>query len=833
MPQKTVKVAKNIESEAPKVENIKDRLISVEMQESYLDYAMSVIVSRALPDVRDGLKPVHRRILYAMWSLGLKSNGKFRKSATVVGEVLGKYHPHGDSAVYESMVRLAQYFSMRYPLVNGQGNFGSMDGDSAAAMRYTEAKLESISDNLLLDLEKNTVEFRDNYDGSQQEPTVLPAKLPQLLLNGTMGIAVGMATNIPPHNLSELIGGIGHLIDNPDATVEDLMEFIKGPDFPTGGILYNTEDIKKAYSTGRGGMVMRGRTDIEEKKNGTFQIVITEIPYQMNKATFLEKIAGLVKDKKIEGIRDLRDESNKDGVRVVVELKKDSYPKKILNQLFSQTGLQTSFNLNMLALIDGIQPRVLNLKMVLEEYIKHRQNVVTRRTQFELDKAKERAHILEGLMLALNKIDAIITTIKKSKDRAEAKINLVKKFKLSERQADAILEMKLSQLANLERIRLETELKDKKEIIKRLEAILKSPKKILEIIKTELKEIDDKHGDERKTQIVPNGVDRFSQEDLIPNEAALIIVTKSGYIKRLPPDTFKIQARGGKGIIGLTTKEDDVVDIILNTNTHQDLLFFSTKGKVFRLKAYEVPVASRTSKGQSLVNFLQLAPNEKVSAVLQMSEKQKIDYLTMVTREGTIKKTNLKDFHNIRRSGLIAIKLRGEDLLEWVKPTNVKDEVFITTAGGQAIRFKEDDLRPMGRNASGVRGVRLKKGDHVVAMNTVTEQDKKDKVCSLVVTERGLGKMTPVKDYRIQSRGGSGIRTAKVTAKNGPVVWSTVISPDKLPETVEGDLLMVSDRGQVIRLPLASVPTTGRDTQGVRLMRFKNENDRVASVALI
>lgn len=831
----TKKIEKNLPVVVPAGGIIKDRLISEEMRESYLDYAMSVIVSRALPDVRDGLKPVHRRILYAMWNMGLKSSAKFRKSAAVVGEVLGKYHPHGDQAVYESMVRLAQDFSMRYQLVWGQGNFGSMDGDGAAAQRYTEAKLKKISDELLLDLEKNTVDFTPNYDGSHQEPRVLPAKLPTLLLNGTMGIAVGMSTNIPPHNLVELVNGIIHLIDNPNANVDDITQFILGPDFPTGGIIYNKEDIKQAYATGKGGVVLRAKTEIEETDKG-FQIIVSEIPYQMNKASLLEKIAGLVKDKKIEGIRDLRDESNKDGVRVVIELKKDAYPKKILNQLFSQTGLQTTFHFNILALIDGIQPRVLTLKMVLEEYIKHRQNVVTRRTQFELDKAKDRAHILEGLMLALNKIDAVIKTIKASRDRSEAKVKLINKFKLSEKQAEAILEMKLSQLANLERLKIEIELKDKKKIIKELTELLKNPKKILKVIKDELQEIKEKFGDERKTKIIAHDVGSFNQEDLIPDESTIIVITKDGYIKRLPPETFKTQGRGGKGVIGLITKEEDIVEHLFTTTTHEDLLFFTSKGRVFQLKAYEVPVASRIAKGQSIVNFLQLAPQEKVSAVLHLPKQHNFKYLTMITQHGTIKKCQLEDFKNIRRSGLIAIKLKGNDLLDWVKPLRDKEEIMIISAAGKSIRFKEKDIRCIGRSAAGVRGIRLKANDVVVGMNIITETKKKVGTKVLIVTANGFGKMTDIRQYRLQSRGGSGIKTAKITSKNGKLVWAYVCIPDKLPESRvlgTGDLLIISDKGQVIRLPLKSVPSTGRDTQGVRLMRFKEKSDEVASVTLV
>ncbi len=618
--------------------NISDRLISDEVQQSYLDYAMSVIVSRALPDVRDGMKPVHRRVLYAMWDIGLRANAKFRKSANVVGEVMAKYHPHGDSAIYETMVRMAQDFSLRYPLVKGQGNFGSMDGDSAAAMRYTEAKLSAIAEEMLFDIDKNTVDFIPNYDGAHKEPKVLPAKLPNLLINGAQGIAVGMATTIPPHNLTEIVDGTLHLIDNPDCEIEDLLKFIKGPDFPTGGIIYNINDLKTAYATGRGGIVCRAKTNIEETKTGMFRIIVTEVTYQTNKATLLEKIAELVKDKRIEGIKDLRDESNKDGVRVVIELKKDAYPKKILNQLFKHTQLQEAFHFNMLALVDGIQPKVLNLKSILEEYIKHRQIIVTRRTQFDLDKAKDRAHILEGLVLALAHIDEIIATIKKSKDKEEAKINLIKKFKLSDRQAVAILEMRLQQLANLEKLKIEAELKEKQKIIKELEAILKSPAKILSIIKDELIELREKFGQPRRTQIVAHGVDSFTMEDLVPNEETIIMVTSDGYIKRLPPDTFKTQSRGGKGVIGLTTKEEDAIEHIFLTSTHNDILFFTTKGRVFQLKCYDVPQASRTAKGQALVNFLQLSQSEKVSAIVPSSEIKGDKILLMVTEKGIIKK---------------------------------------------------------------------------------------------------------------------------------------------------------------------------------------------------
>ncbi|OGF22256.1 DNA gyrase subunit A [Candidatus Falkowbacteria bacterium RIFCSPHIGHO2_02_FULL_42_9] len=802
------------------------------MRKSYLDYAMSVIVSRALPDVRDGLKPVHRRILYAMWSIGLRAGARFRKSATVVGEVLGKYHPHGDTAVYDSMVRMAQDFSMRYTLVRGQGNFGSMDGDSAAAMRYTEAKLSAIAEELMFDIEKNTVNFIPNFDGSQQEPLVMPAKLPNLLLNGTMGIAVGMATNIPPHNLRELTDAITHLISNPEATVEDLMQFVKGPDFPTGGVIYNQKDILQAYATGKGGIVMRGGAEAVENKNGLWQIIISEIPYQVNKATLVEKIADLVKDKKIEGIKDLRDESDKDGVRVVVDLKKDAYPKKILNSLFKMTQLQETFHVNMLALVDGIQPKVLTLKMVLEEYIKHRVEVVKRRTKFDLDKARERAHILEGLMIALNNIDAVIKIIKAAKDKEAAKVNLMKKFKLSERQTLAILDMKLATLANLERLKIANELKEKRTLIKDLESILKSSAKIKEIIKKEIKDLAEKFGDDRKTKIVAHGVKEFSVEDLVPNEEAVVMMTRDGYIKRTTPDTFKVQGRGGKGVIGLTTKEEDMVDFMFTTLTHNDLLFFTTKGRVFQLKAYEIPQATRTAKGTPIVNFLQLAGGEKITSVLPLDKLAKSKYLFFATEKGLVKKVEIDAFANVRRSGLIAIKIKDDDKLIWTKPTAGDDHIQLVTAMGQAIRFKENDVRDMGRNAAGVRGIRLKKqGDAVVGMGIIkNDKEKIKKYQLLAISEHGFGKRSAVGLYKVQGRGGSGVKTAKVTAKTGKLINAFIVNA----ETMEAkDIIIISEKGQVIRLPFKSVNQLGRDTQGVRLMRFKEESDKVACVTWV
>ncbi|MBT4516851.1 MAG: DNA gyrase subunit A [Candidatus Komeilibacteria bacterium] len=809
--------------------NVEPLSIVEEMETSYIDYAMSVIVSRALPDVRDGLKPVHRRILYAMWTIGLKHNAKFRKSATVVGEVLGKYHPHGDAAVYASMVRMAQDFAMRYQLVNGQGNFGSVDGDSAAAMRYTEAKLQAIAEELMFDIEKNTVDFVPNYDGSHKEPRVMPAKLPNLLLNGTTGIAVGMATSIPPHNLGELIDAITLLIDNPKTTIEDLMEIVKGPDFPTGGIIYSIEDIKTAYATGRGGIAMRGEAEIIEPKAGQYQIVISSIPFQVNKANMLEKIAQLVKDKKLEGIKDLRDESDKDGIRVVVDLKKDAYPNKILNNLYKHTQLQEKFHVNMLALIDGIQPRVLTLQSILEEYIKHRQTVVTRRTQFELDKAKDRAHILEGLKKALDKIDAVIKLIRASKDKEVAKLNLMKKFKLSERQAVAILEMKLQSLANMERKRLEDELKEKKKLIKELESILNSKKRVLSIIKKELKEIRDKFADERKTKVVKGAIGKMNTKDLIPNEATVVTMTHDGYVKRLSPETFRTQGRGGKGVIGLTTKEQDEVQIFMSTSTHADLLFFTTKGRVFQLKAYEVPQQSRTSKGQNIVNFLQLSPEEKVSSIIQSEDFKVFKYFVMLTKQGVIKRVEVSQFDNVRRSGLIAMKLKGDDVLNWVRPSSGKDDIILATAKGQAIRFKEKNVRAMGRGASGVRAIRLKKDDVIIGIDLIPDGKAASDEQLMVVMANGFGKRTSVASYKVQGRGGSGIKTAQVTTKTGDIASAKIVSTRIETE----DIIIISKKGQVIRMPIKSVNVLGRATQGVRLMKFKDPDDKVSSVTFI
>lgn len=808
--------------ELAKIGKIAPRPIVTEMEASYLDYAMSVIVSRALPDARDGLKPVHRRILYAMNELGLKSTAKFRKCALVVGDVLGKYHPHGDSAVYEALVRMAQDFSMRYPTIHGQGNFGSIDGDGAAAMRYTEAKMARFADELLQDIDKDTVNFMPNYDATRKEPMVMPAKLPHLLLNGTVGIAVGMATNIPPHNLGELVDASVHLMDHPDATVEELLEFVQGPDFPTGGIVYNKEAIKQAYLTGRGSIVVRAKAQIEEVK-GRYVIRVSEIPYQVNKSTMIEKMANLVQDKAIDGISDIRDESDRTGIRIIVELKKDSYPQKVLNQLFKHTDLQTSFGYNMIALDGGLQPRLLNLQEALELFIAHRREVVRRRVTFDRDRAKERAHILEGLSIALNDIDKVIQTIKKSETKEIAKENLVKKFKLSEIQADAILQMRLQTLAGLERKKIEDELAEKKKFIAECEAILKDPKKIDKIIKTELLEIKEAYGDPRRTTIVKHDVGDFSAKDTIPNAPMIVTLTQTGYVKRLSPMQFRAQQRGGKGVKGMTTKEEDEVLSLLHVMNHDDLLFFTNTGRVFKLPTYELPQGSRVAKGQAIVNLLQLQPEERVTAILRAQMEGK-KFLFMVTREGTVKRTELSEFENIRRSGLIAQKMPAGDELRWVVETDGKNEIILLTQKGKAIRFKEDDVRPMGRAAAGVRGVKLGTGDRVVEAAAITDP-KKSKL--LVVMENGLGKMTPVEQYRFQGRGGTGVKAAQLTAKTGDIVGGCV-----LEEGAEGDLLCLSKQGQAIRMELKDIPSLGRATQGVIIMRL-NGRDKVATVSVV
>jgi DNA gyrase subunit A len=804
------------EKQIGKIEN---REITEELKESYLDYAMSVIVSRALPDVRDGLKPVQRRILWAMWETGLKAGVKYRKSAAVVGEVLKSYHPHGDLSVYDAMARMAQDFSLRYPLIDGQGNWGSIDGDNQAAMRYTECRLSKISEELLYDIEKETVDWQSNYDGSVQEPKVLPAKLPHLLLNGTSGIAVGMATSIPPHNLHEVIDAVLYIIDNPKVAAKDILNFIKGPDFPTGGIIYDKKAIADAYSSGRGPITVRAKAEIQERAKNQLNIIVTEIPYQVNKSELIIKIASLVQEKKIEGVKDLRDESDREGMRIVVELKSDVSAQKILNQLFKYTDLQKNFNLNMIALAGGIQPQTMSLKDILEFYIEHRKQVVRRRAEFELKKAKERAHILEGLAKALSVIDKIIETIKKSKDRDEARENLIKKFKLTEIQANAILDMKLATLAALERKKIEDELAEKMKLIKELEILLKSPQKILKIIKDELAELKEKYKGDRRTQIVSSGLKEFKEEDLVPLEETVIVMTADGYIKRMPPQTFKSQKRGGRGLIGSEVGEEDFLSHFISANTHDNILFFTDKGRAFQTKVYEIPVGTRTSKGKLVQNFLEIPSDENVNAIVNYPHGSK-DFLVMVTKGGVIKKTALEEFESVRRTGIIAIGLKQGDALKWIKLSSGKDEIILATVKGQAIRFKESQLRPMGRGAAGVTAIRLKKDDFVAGLDIIKESKK-----LLVVTENGFAKQTPLKEYRIQSRGGSGIKAAKITAKTGFIVAIQIIGEEE-------ELLALSSKGQIIRTKISAIRTAGRATSGVKIMKLK-EKDKVMGVVIL
>lgn len=805
------------------VVGVENQTLESVMEHSFLRYSMSVIVDRALPDVRDGLKPVHRRILYSMNQNGNRSSAKFVKSARIVGDVMGKYHPHGDSAIYNSMVRLAQPWSLRYPLIQGQGNFGSMDGDEAAAMRYTEARMAKLADEMLADIDKDTIDFRDNFDGSEQEPVVLPAKVPNLLLNGQIGIAVGMATNIPPHNLGELVDATIELIDNKEATIDDLLKHVKGPDFPTGATVYGGAPMKQAYTTGRGSVTMRAVTNIEETKKGRHQIVITEVPYGVNKATLIEKIAELVKDKKISGISDLRDETARGKVRVVVELKKDAYPKKLLNQLYKMTALQTSFSYNMLSLIDGIQPSILGLQEMLQQFVSHRQKVVRRRTEFELRKAQERAHILEGYKIALDHIDEVIKTIRASKTTNDAESALIKKFKLSAIQAKAILAMQLRRLTGLEREAVENELKELKELIKKLESILADEQEILKIIKTELLEMKEKYGDERRSKIINQELGQFSDEELIPDESVVVVLTSENYIKRTLVSEYRRQHRGGKGKRGMTTKEQDIIEQLVPASTHDWLLFFTNKGRVFRLKAYEIPASSLAAKGVAVVNLLQLQPEEKITSIIKIDkdDKNQEGYLFMSTAKGTVKKTALKDYANIRTSGLIAIRLDDGDELRWIQRTTGDNDVIISTSFGQAIRFKESDARPMGRAARGVRGIRLRPGDIVVGMD-VAHEDKN----MLVVSKNGYGKMTKIDNFPAHKRGGVGIKTAVVNDKTGNIV--TV----KSLEATAHEVLMISSKGQAIRVGLQDIPLLGRTTQGVRIMRLK-DNDEVASLGII
>lgn len=796
---------------------IEPREITAELRESYLDYAMSVIVGRALPDVRDGLKPVHRRILWAMQEAGLTHSAKFKKSANVVGDVLGRYHPHGDAAVYDSLARMAQTFSLRYPLINGQGNWGSVDGDPPAAMRYTECRLSEIAEELLVDIDKETVDFAPNYDDSRKEPVVLPAKFPNLLVNGSEGIAVGMATKIPPHNLSEVIAASVHLIDKPKATALDLMEFVQGPDFPTGGVIYDRKAITEAYISGRGSITTRAAVLVEEKR-----IVVSEIPYQVNKSELIMRMAELVQDKRIAGIRDIRDESDKDGLRIVIELRSDAVPEKVLNQLWRYTDLERDYHLNMVALSEGLQPQTMSIRDVLLGFVEHRKQVVTRRTKFELKRAEERAHILEGLARALSQIDKVIAVIKRSADRTEAHKNLMKQFALSALQSTAILEMRLQTLAALERKKIEDELKEKLQLIKDLKLLLKSPEKIMGVVKRELTDIDKKFGDERRTKVKAGKLRELMEEDLIPQEEVIITQTHDGYIKRLPPDSFKRQRRGGKGVKGGTAGETDVLAHFVGARTHDNILFFTDKGRVFQTKVYEIPAASRTSKGQMIHNFLGVPANEKVSAIVTYANGADKQYLVMVTGGGAIKKTELTKFANVRRSGILAINLSKGDELKWAKLASPKDEIVMTTSLGRAIRFKGSDVRAMGRTAAGVKGIALKKGDSVSSFDLIAPTAEAK---FLVVMASGYAKQTPLKEYKLQRRGGQGILTAKVTSKTGQVVSAHVIID-------QAELLALSAKGLVLRTSLKSIRSAGRATQGVRIMKLGAGDKVIGTVCL-
>lgn len=842
-----------MDNQIGKLEHIE---ITEEAKKAYLDYAMSVIVARALPDVRDGLKPVHRRILYAMHEMGLNPTAKFAKSAKIVGETMGKYHPHGDMAIYDALVRLAQDFAMRYPLIHGQGNFGSMDGDPAAAMRYTEAKLAQLASEMLFDIDKETVEFLDNFDGTIKEPVFLPAKLPNLLLMGSEGIAVGMATKIPPHNLLEVADAIFYTIDktkalkqedgrvvlNSELTIDELLEYIKGPDFPTGGAIYDVNEIKNVYRTGRGRIIIRGIADIEDIGQGKNAIIIREIPYQVNKSALVAKIAELAKDKKLEGISDLRDESDRHGVRIVVELKRDTSPRKVLNNLYKATSLQTVFPANFVGLVEGI-PRTLNLKTILDEYVKHRFSVVTKRSEFELRQAEARLHILDGLLIAVRNIDAVVDTIRKSKNADEAKTNLMERFKLTEIQAVAILDMQLRRLAALEREKLEEEWKMVKETIDYLKSLLGDPAKILAVIKDELLKVKDKFGDERRTKVYKSKVDEFSEEDLIQNEPTVITITKTGYVKRQSLTSFKVQKRGGKGIIGMTTKEDDALEYILYSETHDHIIFFTNLGKVYQTRVFEIGEGARVGKGQAIVNLIDIESTETVNSVLSYNPKDKENtkYVLMVTKKGVVKKTSIEEFGNIRRRGILAIKIDPGDSLSWVNFTSGNDDVLLVTKNGKIISFHEKQIRPTGRSSMGVRGIKLVGDDEVVAMDVLRPLDetmkedgkgaekitKKEDKTLLVITEKGIGKKTRVTEFRNQNRGGQGIRVANITDKTGKIAYSTIV-PEKSQE-----LIMTSEKGQVVKIGIHSIPLLSRNAAGVILMRFSKANDLIAAATCI
>ncbi len=840
--------------------------IVTEMQKSYLDYAMSVIVARALPDVRDGMKPVHRRILFAMHQTGLHHTSKYKKSATVVGEVLGKYHPHGDAPVYEALVRLAQVFSMRYRLVDGQGNFGSIDGDPPAAMRYTECRLAAIADEMLLDIEKETVEFIPNFDGTINEPVYLPAKLPNLLLMGSEGIAVGMATKIPPHNINEVIDAIVFMIGKTkietkavdkkaaplvnektkktetrqsiirpqnfsfDVTLDELMNFIQGPDFPTGGAIYDINEIKAAYGTGRGKIIMRGKAEIEDIGQGKSAIIISELPYQVNKAQLVARIADLVKEKKLEGISDLRDESDRRGIRVYVELKRDARPKQVLNNLFQHTALQTSFPVNMVALVDDT-PQTLSLKIILEEYLKHRHDVIRRRSEFELKEARAREHILEGLKIAVDHIDEVISIIKKSKDPEEAKTKLMARFKLSDLQTTAILDMQLRRLAALERQKIEDELAMIRETIDYLTDLLAHPEKILKVVKDELLKLKEKYGDERRTRVFKSKVGEFSEEQLIANEDVIITMSEAGYIKRLPRTTFKVQERGGKGVIGMTTKEEDAIDKIVSAQTHDNMLFITNLGRVYQVRVWDIPETSRQAKGQAVINLINIESTERVTSVLTYSLKraeqkeQGTEYIVMATKKGTVKKSKLSEYENIRKSGLVAIKLEKDDELAWAKITSGHDDILLVTHNGKSIRFGETEVLPTARDTMGVRGILLKEEDYVVSVDIINTETKKADFLTLM--EKGIGKKTAVAGFPKQKRGGQGVKVAEVKDRTGKIVITQLV-----PDECES-LILTSTKGQVVKLPISSVPRLGRATSGVILMRFTNKADTIAAATCL
>jgi len=818
-------MAENVVTDINYIGQVIQSGIVAEMKRSYLDYAMSVIVARALPDVRDGLKPVQRRIIYAMYKVGLSHTAHYSKCAKVVGEVLGKYHPHGDSPVYEALVRMAQDFSLRYPLIDGQGNFGSVDGDRAAAMRYTECRMSAIASELLRDMDKDTVTWGDNFDGTLKEPNLLPSVIPNLLLNGVNGIAVGMATSIPPHNLSEVIDATVHLIDNPEASVEDLLRFIKGPDFPTGGIIYDQAEITAAYATGRGRIITRAKADIEERKNGKFQIIITELPYQVNKSVLIQRMADLVRNKKIQGIADLRDDSDRKGMRITIELRRDAKPQSTLNNLFKLTAMQQNFSVNAVGLIDGV-PQTMTLNIMLSEFIKHRQNIITKRSEFDLKAAKAREHILEGLKIAVDNIDEVIRIIRAAPDADTAKGELMTKFKLSELQAVAILDMQLRRLAALERLKIEEELKQVREMIAYLEDLLSHPEKILLVAKNELLEIKEKYGDARRTKIVKNKIGEFSEEDLVANEPTIVTITQTGYIKRQLPSTFKTQRRGGKGVSGITTKEEDVVSHLIRCQTHDSLMFFTNRGRVFQLKTYEVPESSRVAKGQAIINLIDIEQREEILSILPIAKTTPLDAnILLVTKKGVVKKTAIEKFSNIRKTGIIAINLDNGDELRWAKLTSGSDYILIVSDNGQSIKFNEKNIRSTARDTRGVRGINLKVGGSVIGLTVGHVDNDKDEL--LIVTENGFGKKSLATAWTMQGRGGKGVKAANITAKTGKIVSAELINAQ------DESLVLTSKKGQIIRLPLKNIPKLGRDTQGVTLMRFSKSGDTVSAATTI